>query len=324
VLQEVMDFYGLEREFRNTGFFETDGWRRLYQELKGSIVAGHLVALTGVVGSGKTVTARRIRTELGKENHILVSAALAVERDQVKLSTLITALFADLSTEKDFKIPTKPEVRERELRDLIRRRRKPVALFVDEAHDLHSKTLVGLKRLMEVVREAEATMAIVLIGHRSLVVGLRRAAMEEIGARSTVLELPGIRGQEREFLNWMLQQCTAKDVEPQEIFTEEAMKVLAERLSTPLQMIHYAWRALEAGHLTGQKPVDRDTVEDVLAPDLNALEPSLARLGYNPKILGETLDAKPAEIRAFLRGHLAPGRSQELQSQMLKLGIIAS
>ena len=48
------------------------------------------------------------------------------------------ALFYDLATEKDFKIPTQPERRERVLRDLIRKRQRPIALFIDDAHDLHS------------------------------------------------------------------------------------------------------------------------------------------------------------------------------------------
>jgi type II secretory pathway predicted ATPase ExeA len=63
-----------------------------------------------------------------------------VEKGQISLATLIMALFYDLAT--DFKIPTQPERRERALRGLIRKRQKPIALFIDDAHDLHSKTLI--------------------------------------------------------------------------------------------------------------------------------------------------------------------------------------
>ena len=66
------------------------------------------------------------------------------------LGTLILALFYDLATEKDFRVPTQPERRERALRDLIRKRHKPIALLVDDAHSLHGKTLLGLKRLREI------------------------------------------------------------------------------------------------------------------------------------------------------------------------------
>jgi hypothetical protein len=65
--------------------------------------------------------------------------------------------------------------------------------------------------------------------------------------------------------------------------------------------------ALEEAYVAGQKPVDAETVHEVLVPDLDGLEPRLTRLGYPVKSLCEALNARPAEIRAFLRGRLAPG-----------------
>ena len=70
-----------------------------------------------------------------------------------------------LSHEKELKIPTQGEKRERELRKLVVRSGKPVALFIDEAHDLHGRTLNGLKRLMEVVGRGGGNLSVVLIGH---------------------------------------------------------------------------------------------------------------------------------------------------------------
>ena len=60
------------------------------------------------------------------------------------------------------RIPAQGERRERELRKLVRRAGKPVALFVDEAHDLHSRTLSGLKRLMEVIGRGGGNLSVVL------------------------------------------------------------------------------------------------------------------------------------------------------------------
>jgi hypothetical protein len=53
-------------------------------------------------------------------------------------------------------------------------------------------------------------------------------------------------------------------------------------------------------------------------------EPRLPRLGYPVTSLCEALKARPAEIRACLRGRLAPGRTQELHQELLKLGVVAS
>jgi hypothetical protein len=50
-------------------------------------------------------------------------------------------------------IPKQGERRDRELQDLVKKGKRPVALFIDEAHDLNGHTLIGLKRLMEVVED---------------------------------------------------------------------------------------------------------------------------------------------------------------------------
>ncbi len=85
---------------------------------------------------------------------------------------IFAVLFYDLSTEKEVKIPTQGE--KRELRKLVVRSGKPVALFIDEAHDLHGRTLNGLKRLMEVVGRGGGNLSVVLIGHPKLRNDLRR------------------------------------------------------------------------------------------------------------------------------------------------------
>jgi type II secretory pathway predicted ATPase ExeA len=163
-----MIYYGLARDFGQAGYFETEQSRQLLKELKLTIQAGKLVALSGIVGCGKTTTLRHVQEQLGKDKDFLVAKSLSVEKSQISLGTLIMALFYDISTEKDFKIPTQPERLERALRDLIKRRQKTIALFIDEAHDLHSKTLVGLKRLMEVVRDGGGILSVILAGHPKL------------------------------------------------------------------------------------------------------------------------------------------------------------
>jgi hypothetical protein len=75
------------------------------------------------------------------------------------------------------------------------------------------------------------------------------------------------------------------------------------------------------GPKVGQKPIGADTIEAVLARDLDAVEARLMRNGYNVRVLTEILNAKPREIRAFLRGQLPPGRAQELHHELLAAGV---
>jgi len=317
--RDVMKHHGLTRDLPRAGYFETEQQREVFDDITAAIHGGKLLALVGLVGCGKTTTLHRLIETLKGEKEILVSQSLAVDKDRVSLGTLMTALFYDLVTEKDFKIPTQPEKRERKLVEIIAKRRKSIALFIDEAHDLHHKTLVGLKRLIELVQNRGGTLSVVLVGHPKLRNDLRRPTLEEIGARTALFWLDGIKGQERAYLEWLLAQCSKSD--STEMLTEEAIERLASALSTPLQIEQYLGLALEAAYQIGQKPVTVEVVDSVLSADLDALEATLTRYGYNARALAELLNVRPAEIRAFLHGQLAPSRTQELHAQLLAAGL---
>ena len=77
------------------------------------------------------------------------------------------------------------EKRERDLRELVRKNKRPVVLFVDEAHDLNGHTLTGLKRLVELVEDGQGRLSVVLAGYPKLRKDLRRPTTEEIGNRPT-------------------------------------------------------------------------------------------------------------------------------------------
>ncbi len=321
MLSDVREFYGLVREPGQMGYFETAQLQQVLKELKLAIKDGKLIVLSGIVGTGKTATLQKIQELLAQDKEILVAKSLSVDGSQTTLATLVVALFYDLATEKGFKIPTRPEHRERILRDLIKKRHKPVALLVDDAHDLHSKTLLGLKRLIEIVRDGKGTLSVVLAGHPKLRNDLMRASMEEIGARSTLFELVGFGEDKPKYLHWLLAQTLAPKTKIEAVLTEDAITLLCDRLATPLQFEKYLTLAFEEGYRLGQKPVGADTIESILAMDLDALEVQLMRNGYNAKVLSGILNAKPGEIRSFLRGQLSPGRAQELHQELLAAGI---
>jgi len=165
---DVMQHYGFTQPLSHAGYYETAHHRQLMIDIKSAILEGHLIALCGVIGSGKTVTLRRLHQQLKEENRVLVATSLAVEKHRITLGTLITALFYDLSTEKPLRIPTQSEKRERDLRDLVKKGKRPVVLFVDEAHDLTRHTLTDLKRLLAVVEDGDGKLSIVLAGHPKL------------------------------------------------------------------------------------------------------------------------------------------------------------
>ncbi len=83
MLSDVMEHFGLLKEFQNDDYFETDHHKQIFQNLKVAIRQGRLIALTGIVGSGKTITFRRIYDNLQEEGAFLVSKSLCIEKKRV-------------------------------------------------------------------------------------------------------------------------------------------------------------------------------------------------------------------------------------------------
>ena len=320
MLQEVQSHFGLVRPLYGAGVFETEHHRQILREVPAAVMTGRLAVISGLVGSGQTVLLRRIEDELARQN-IVVAKSLAVDKERATLVTLIDALFYDLSTEKEVKIPKHGEKRERELRELVRKQRRPVALIVDEAHDLHANTLKGLKRLMEVVANGGGTLSIILSGHPRLRNDLRRPSMEEIGYRMSVFDFDGIAGHQREYFAWLLKTWAAVDSAIAEMIEDAAIDLLAARLRTPLQIERHLTLAFEEAYRLGAKPVPVEIADGVLSRQIDDLEPTLTRHGYDVRTLAEQFNVKPIEIKAFLAGTLHAERTRELTELMKTAGV---
>ena len=280
-----------------------------------------MIALTAVIGSGKTILSRRLRAEpRTRRPGDCVALAVGGQGEDHRAAAARGPVLRP-HAEKTVSIPSQSERRERDLQELFRRAKKPVALFIDDAHDLHPKTLTALKRLIELVAEGGGQLSIVLVGHPKLKNDLRRPKMEEIGDRTTVFEFGGLRDRQRDYIDWVLKASLDEGVAPDDVLTDEAATLLAAKLKTPLQIGQHLLRAFEAGFEIGAKPIDAGVIGAVLSRQLDDLEPQLTRNGYDVRSLVEQFDAKPAEIRQLLRGDLDPARSQELLDQMRAAGL---
>ena len=59
----------------------------------------------------------------------------------------------------------------------------------------------------------------------------------------------------------------------------------------------------------------------VKSKNINDLESRLTRQGYNVKNLSEIMNVKPTVIKSLFKGQLPPANLQELQNEMLSIGI---
>lgn len=318
---QVMRHFRIVKHWSQAGYFESASFRQFEGDLRAAILAGRLIAVTGPVGAGKTEMLMRVQSRIHAERKIIVVRSLSVDKSRLTLPSLITALFLDIASDPEMKVPAQPERRERMLQDQIRAARKPVVLFIDEAHDLHGHTLTGLKRLMEMIAIGDGTLSVVLAGHPRLHNDLRRATMEEIGNRTAKFEFNSIADERREFLAWLLEQCLAEGVEPGSVIEAEAQDFLIERLSTPLQFAEHLNRAFTDAYRMGASQVTREIVEETISAGFDHLDARLARIGYTPKTLAELTDTQVSEMRRFLQGRLDAERTEELTVTLRRAGL---
>jgi type II secretory pathway predicted ATPase ExeA len=93
---EVMQFFGLDRSFDHIPFLETDGVKQQIDNIKAATLTGGIIALTGMVGVGKTTILWKIQQQLIDEKQVIVCRSLSTDKKRVNISILYTALFFDL------------------------------------------------------------------------------------------------------------------------------------------------------------------------------------------------------------------------------------
>ena len=309
---EVMEHFGIKKYFRDADFLKltrpkgySDNSKRSYPK--------QLIALTGVVGIGKTTYLEKIQRQLAAEKNVIVAKSLSVEKSKTNLTTLITALFYDVSGDNGYRVPKLGEKRERDLQELIKKSKKPVVLFCDEAHDLHHRTLTGLKRLMEVIHEGGGKLSIVLAGHPKLKNDLKSPTMEEVGYRTVTMSLDASQGILRDYIYWLLDKCTNDNVKPKDVIEDQAVEYLAEYLST-LQVEQHL-PAPEEAYKVGIKPINVDLLRKHCLR-IDEIEPTLIRHGYNERVIAEQFRYRPSEIRKLFSGGLESNRAKEMTAEM--------
>jgi hypothetical protein len=162
---------------------------------------------------------------------------------------------------------------------------------------------------------------VILSGHPKLRNDLRKPTMEEIGFRTDVFNLDGIAGSQREYIEWLIRASTKDKAAAEAILTPDALDLLATRLRTPLQIQQHLTLALEAGFQTGETPLSAALIESVLSRQLDDLEPTLTRNGYQIKDLADLFDAKPTEIKALFNNTLDASRAMELRTKFQAAGL---
>jgi type II secretory pathway predicted ATPase ExeA len=88
MLSDVMEHFGLRTSLRQVGYFSTEHHQQILNDLHVATRGGGLIALTGVVGSGKTVLLGSTIDQLRHEGDVEVAESLVFDVPRVTLTTL--------------------------------------------------------------------------------------------------------------------------------------------------------------------------------------------------------------------------------------------
>lgn len=226
------------------------------------------IAISGVIGSGKTETTYAILDGWRDRRDTRVIDVFSPDRSGIKIAHVMNSIIYQLGQE--FIASTSPrrdmEARAMQTLNVLSSARKNgvnVVIVVDEAHELHGNTLKAIKRLREHRFRGERNLAtFIMIGQPGLQAKLGRD--EEIGLRCDSFELSYTAAELAEIAKFhsygMLNpgQC----------------KTIAEQYGKPLAIVHGIFNAMRNAYALDD---DRLTLDHFEFPDRRKEAPAPAR-----------------------------------------------
>ncbi len=194
---------------------------------------GGFLAVIGESGAGKSVLRRDLIDRIQREEHpITVIQPRSFDKTRLTAGSICEAIIKDVSPEA--RVGLSLEARSRNVeRMLINSSRggHNHVLIIEEAHDLHVKTLKYLKRFWEMEDGFKKLLAIILIGQPELGGKLderQNFEAREVIRRCEVAELEPLNGDLKAYLELKFKRV-GKDV--QDILEADAFDAIRERLT---------------------------------------------------------------------------------------------
>lgn len=257
---------------KETDIYMSDEHRYIEASMLDCARHGGFLAVTGEVGSGKSVIRRRVVEQLRKDGDVLVIFPQMVDKTRLTAASICDAIIMDIS---DAKPKMKNEAKTRQVQSLLLDRSKSgyrACLIIEEAHDLNTATLKYLKRFYELEDGYKKLLGIVLIGQTELKHMFNESMhvdMREVIRRCQVAEIKGLNGHIKEYLSLKFKRVGA---ELEKIFEPAAIAALSKRLTTkdregktvshayPLLVNNYTARAMNHAHELGEAKVTEAVV----------------------------------------------------------------
>lgn len=204
--------------------------QQIFDRVLDAIKYQGFVAVTGDIGTGKTVLRLWLEEYLLNNNHLKLIIPDAPDMSKVSPASIARAILEDFDYGT---IPIDAVSRSKAVKRLLAEKREmSVALLFDECHRLDPKTLTSLKNFLEMNSGGfRRFLGVILFGQTSFDVALTKS--REIKERLTVLKMPDFEKSAIEYLAHRLKLVGGRI---DDIFDQDALDIIALNAKTPLQL----------------------------------------------------------------------------------------
>jgi len=283
---DVLRHFGLARDPflppANRGdLFQSSRLRALEEVIQETARRRGMLAISGEVGSGKTVAVRRVLSQLAENQaRYRVSYVMSLDRERVNARCILEAVLRDMAG-GEVSIPSSPEALtravQRQVTHLVNQNVSPL-LVIDEAQALSAKALRPLKRIVEVTGAETGLLpglGVILVGQPELLERLRQPDVRELRARLHIEVLGGLGTDLADYIRWRFERAGAR----REIVTRDAVqkmslhyqvtlankRTLPAETCGPLTVEADLTRAMLLARERGQKEINAQVLNEVYA-----------------------------------------------------------
>lgn len=213
------------------------------QQAIDAVLFQKFIAMTGNVGSGKSLLKMRVAHELSQlDTKVQLLYPEFFDMEEVSVSGIATQIL----TELDQKVPRDKTLRVKRIREVLAQMHQEgiaVALVMDECHRLSDRVISSLKNFWEMNNGAFARLlGVMLFGQPSFTSSrLRDVKFKEIRQRIQIVEMPDIRDMAQDYLQHRL-NLAGRDLES--LFEPSAIEKICQNGQTFLALGNLANEAL--------------------------------------------------------------------------------
>ena len=210
--------------------FVSNELKEIFDRVIDAIKFQGFVAVTGEIGTGKTVLRAWIEDYVSQNSHLKLIFPETYDMAKVSPASISRAILEDF---KFGKIPIDAVSRAKAVKTLLGERKEmSVAIAFDECHRINPTTLTSLKNFLEMNSGGfRRFLGVVLFGQPSFETALTKS--REIKERLTVLRMPEFKQSAIPYLSHRLSLVGGK---LDNLFDSEALELIELNAQTPLQL----------------------------------------------------------------------------------------